>query len=290
MTDSPEDGGTPGIGDSREGFAHRSGRISEHEEAEIEERERLRSVIIYEIVRDEGEQELLRPPVSLWWSAVTAGVAISASLGAQGALHHYLPDAPWRPLVEKLGYTVGFLIVVLGRLQLFTENTVTVVLPLMAEPTRRNLLLMARLWSVVFAGNVAGTFMFALAAVYLGLFPAEQVESFREVARSFMDKTALEMALLGIPAGFMIAVLVWVLPSAEGNEFWVIVTLTYFLAVGDFAHVVVGSADALLLLVSGEIGLWRTFGVFMVPTFVGNVLGGTALFAVLAYSQVRKEM
>ena len=84
--------------------------------------------------------------------------------------------------------------------------------------------------------------------------------------------------------------MVWMMPSAEGSEFWVILAVTYLIALGDFAHVIAGSAEAFLLLLSGEIGLVKTLFGFLVPAFVGNVLGGTILFAVLAYAQVKEEL
>lgn len=264
--------------------------LSEEDEENVEERLRLRPPVVYHIIKEEGEEELVRPTSSLWWSGIAAGLCISMSVVAEGLLHKHLPDAPWRPLVENFGYTVGFLIVVLGRLQLFTENTITAVLPLITDRSGRNLYLLTRLWAVVFAANVVGTFLFAAAATYGGIFGPEQVESFREISRHFMEKDAAEMALHGIPAGFLIAAMVWMIPSAENASFWVITLITYLIALGDLSHVVAGSTEAFLLLLNGEIGLWTTFGTFMIPTFLGNVLGGTMLFAMLVYVQVKEEL
>ncbi len=98
-------------------------------ERDIEERQRPSSPVIYEVIRQDGDEELARPLNSLWWSGIAAGLGISMSVVAEGLLHRALPDREWRPLVENLGYTLGFLIVVLGRLQLFTSNTLTAVLP-----------------------------------------------------------------------------------------------------------------------------------------------------------------
>ncbi len=277
-------------GKKPEDFSDRPASVSEEEKGEIEAHHRLRAPVIHEVVRDQGEEELARPPASLWWSGVTAGVVMSTSTGAKGALHHYLPDAPWTHLVEAVGYSLGFVLVILGRLQLFTENTLTAVLPLMSRWSGHVLFLTARLWAIVLAGNLVGTLLFALAAVYIGLFPQDQLDSFLAVARSAMDKSALEMGLLAIPAGFLVAVLVWVLPSAEGQEFLAIMVVAYFIGAGDFTHVVVGAADALLLVCHGEMGVGHFFGVFLLPTLAGNILGGTGLFAVLARSQVRKEL
>src|SRR5262244_3678804 len=100
--------------------------ITEREVEDVEERSRPRTPVIYEVVRRLGEEEMRRPATSLWWSGVAAGLSISFSLLAQAILETHLPDAPWRHLVSSLGYAVGFVMVVLSRQQLFTENTITV--------------------------------------------------------------------------------------------------------------------------------------------------------------------
>ena len=94
--------------------------------------------VIYETVRRSGEQEMSRPPWSLAWSGVAAGMSISFSLLAQAIIRQHLPDAPWRDLVAAMGYPVGFVMVVLARQQLFTESTITVILPLIVKPSRHN--------------------------------------------------------------------------------------------------------------------------------------------------------
>jgi formate/nitrite transporter FocA (FNT family) len=80
------------------------------------------------------------------------------------------------------------------------------------------------------------------------------------------------------------------IPSAENAVFWVVLLVTYVIALGDMSHVVAGSAEACLLLLNGEIGLYQTFVAFMIPTYIGNVIGGTALFTMLAYGQVMDEL
>lgn len=271
---------------TRDGRDH----LSKADVKDVEERLRLRVPVVYEIIREEGEEELARPPVSLWWSGIVAGLGISMSVVAEGLLRQSLPDTTWGSLFANFGYCAGFLIVVLGRFQLFTENTITAVLPLLAERSWRSFLLTVRLWMVVLAANLLGTFTFALAVIYVAIFPAEQTEAFLLVSRHFMEKSALEMLLHGIPAGFLIAAMVWMIPSAKGAEFWVVTFMTYLIALGGLSHVVAGSAEAFLLLVSGETGVWQTFGSFLLPAFVGNVIGGTVLFTLLAYAQVKEEL
>ena len=260
------------------------------EQEEVEAHLRLRSPVVYEIVRQEGEAELARPATSLWWSGFAAGIAISASLLAEALLHHYLPDVPWRPLVENFGYCVGFLIVILARLQLFTENTITAVLPLLADLRMRRLWQTARLWGIVFLANMVGTFFTAVFATEIGTVPDVFMPAMLEISHHFADKSVIETFLHAIPAGFFVAAIVWILPSAEGSEFWVIVVLTYLIALGDFSHVVAGSTEVFLLILTGDLTVIGGIAELIVPALAGNIIGGTGLFAILAYAQVREEM
>jgi formate/nitrite transporter FocA (FNT family) len=105
-----------------------------------------------------------------------------------------------------------------------------------------------------------------------------------------MEKGWLETLLHGIPAGFFVAAMVWMLPNARGSEIWVIVIATYMIALGGFAHVVVGSMEAFLLVLAGEVAIVDALWGCLLPAFIGNVLGGTVLFSLLAYGQVRQEI
>ena len=130
--------------------------LDKEERAQAEEMTGVKTSVIYEAIRAEGEHELSRSFGALWWSGVIAGVTISLSVVSMGFLQTVLPDAPWAPAVVSLGYPVGFLIVILGRMQLFTENTVTPILSLFHRPTRQNFLRTVRLWGIVFSANMTG--------------------------------------------------------------------------------------------------------------------------------------
>ncbi|MFZ3234232.1 MAG: formate/nitrite transporter family protein, partial [Stellaceae bacterium] len=234
--------------------------VSEHEIEDIEDRARLRTPVIYEIVRREGETEMERPITSLWWSGVAAGLSISFSLLAQAALLLHLPDAPWRPLVSGFGYSVGFLIVVLARQQLFTENTVTVVLPVMAEFTLAKVRRLGRMWGVVLAANMTGTFVAALFCTVTPALAPELRAAMIEISQATMALGWVEMLFRAIGAGFLIAAMVWLIPSAEGAQFHVITMVTYLIAIAGFTHIVAGSVDGFLLVLNGQLGLWQMIG------------------------------
>lgn len=268
----------------------RNKRITEKEADDVEEMSSPRTPVIYEIVRRLGDEEMDRPITSLWWSGVAAGLSISFSLLAQGILQAHLPAAPWSVLVVSLGYSVGFVMVVLSRQQLFTESTVTAVLPVVASLTRTNLWRLVRLWSVVLLANMAGTLIAALLCTYTPVLTPELKTAMLDIAGHILNHSWLEMLFRAIASGFLIATMVWLMPSAEAAQFHVIVVVTYLIAAAGFMHIVAGSVEAFLLVLNGHLGIEPMVADFFVPVLIGNIFGGTALFALIAYAQVMKEI
>jgi formate-nitrite transporter family protein len=264
--------------------------LEPEDEQQVVEGARLPARVVYEIVRRDGLEELERPVASLVWSGVAAGLVISFSVICMALLNFFLPDAHWTPLVASFGYSFGFLLTILGRLQLFTENTITTVIPLAHWPSWRMAGATLRLWSVVFAANLVGTFFAALFIAESGAFTPEFLGEVGELSHHMMALDTDQMFTRGIPSGILVAAIVWVLPSAAGTAIWVILFFTYVIALGGFTHIVAGSTEAFFLLLRGEIGLGRLVGHFLLPVFAGNVVGGTAVFAMLAYAQVKREI
>jgi formate/nitrite transporter FocA (FNT family) len=264
--------------------------ISEREVEDVEERSSPRAPVIYEIVRKLGDEEMARPVTSLWWSGVAAGLSISFGLLAQAILLTHLPDAPWRPLITSFGYSVGFLMVVLARQQLFTENTITVVLPVMADLNPRNVALLGRTWGIVLVANFAGTLFAALFCTFTPVLTPELRDGMLEISRDLLGHGWLQMFFKGVSAGFLVAAMVWLIPSADTAQFHIITLMSYLISAGGFMHIVAGSMEAFLLLVNGQLGLWPMLGGFFVPVLLGNIIGGTVLFALIAYAQVMEEI
>jgi len=265
-------------------------KITEQEVEDVKELSSPRTPVIYEIVRRQGEEEMARPLVSLWWSGVAAGLSISFSLLAQAILQTHLPDAPWRPLVADLGYSAGFIMVVMSRQQLFTESTITAVLPVMAALSWNSLGRLGRMWGVVLIANFAGTLFAALFCRFTPVLTPELFNGMLDISRHILGHSLPEMFFRGIAAGFLMAALVWLIPSAESAQFYVIVLMTYLISAGSFMHIVAGSVEAFLLALVGQLGWLAMLGHFVVPTLLGNIVGGTALFALIAYAQVMKEI
>ena len=264
--------------------------LSEEERDAVDERQAPSARIVHEVVRRHGDEELDRPALSLLWSGLAGGVAISASILGQALIESRLPDAGWSPLIASIGYTLGFLIVILGSLQLFTESTLSAVIPVVTHPSRRNLGRLLRLWGLVFVANMAGTLFLAGLVHHEFVGSPEQREAMLALSRKLLDHSWTDKVKLAIPAGFLIAAIPWALPSARGQQFWVVFVLTYFIALGGFVHVVAGSGEAWLLSFAGETSFAHAVFGIILPALVGNIIGGTGLFALLAHAQVRQEL
>jgi formate/nitrite transporter FocA (FNT family) len=207
------------------------------------------------------------------------------NLVAEGLLRSHLPDTSWRPLVAKLGYSVGFLVVILGSQQLFTENTLTPMVPLLAEKTRDKLRNVLRLWSAVFVANMLGTLLFALALARLAVVEPDIKRALSDIASEAMRHGWGTTFLHAIYAGWIIALLVWVLPGAEHNKVAVIVVMTWLIAAGGFAHVIAGSSEVFYAAWRGEASWADALAGFVLPSLIGNMVGGITLVAALNHAQ-----
>jgi formate-nitrite transporter family protein len=264
--------------------------LSREEKSQVKGGTRLRAVVVYEIIRTEGEGELGRTFPALWWSGLAAGISIGFSFLTEAMLAAHLPESEWKSIIAKLGYAVGFLIVILGRQQLFTENTLTAVLPVITRRSFNWFLGMLRLWTIVLAANLVGCLIFAFAVSSTQMVSPEVTTELHAIEQAMMLNTPWQMFFKGIGAGWIIAALVWMLPSSEGAEFVVIGLMTYLIALCGFTHVIAGSAEVLYGVLTGDITLSNAVFDFFLPTLAGNVFGGTVLFAVLSYAQVRTEI
>jgi formate/nitrite transporter FocA (FNT family) len=256
------------------------------EKKQVEERVAIGAHVVYETIRREGDEELHRTASALAWSAFAAGLSMGFSFISEGLLASHLPPQPWHLLISRFGYSMGFLVVVLGRQQLFTENTLTVVLPLLAHKDLSTLVRMLRLWVVVLTCNLLGTYLFALCIGKIAIFDPQTQQALVEIGLSHLGSSFGIVFVKAVFAGWLIALMVWLLPAAEAARVWIIILLTYLIGIGGFNHVIAGSTTMFFLVVTSHI-TWKIYLVqFLIPTLLGNVIGGTSLVAALGHAQV----
>ena len=263
--------------------------LTAEEKHEVTKNQPPRAAVLHEIIRQQGDLELERSIAALFWSALAAGLTMGLSLMAMGLLNSRLPDGDGFKVIASFGYCAGFLAVILSRQQLFTENTLTAVLPIMSKPTLNNFGRLLRLWAVVLVGNLMGTLLVAYVMLHLPIFDTQTDKAFLEIGRKVMENDASQMFAKGIISGWMIATMVWMIPSMESAKMWIIILITYLMALGDFTHIVVGTAEVSYLVFAGELP-WKDFWlIFAGPTLAGNIIGGSFIFALISHAQIRSD-
>jgi formate/nitrite transporter FocA (FNT family) len=247
-------------------------------------------LVIHEIVRAQGEEELERSFSGLAWSGFAAGASIAFSFIVQSTLQGALPDAPWSHLVSGFGYCIGFLIVILGRQQLFTETTLTALIPALTRRNLRTLALTLRVWVIVLTANLAATWMIAAMLAWADMFPPA-VSAMQALSVHTMEYSFWHTALTGGAAGWLIGLMVWLLPGAGPSRPLIIILLTYVVSACQFPHIIAGSVEAAYGVLSGHAPFVSGYVLsFLLPTLLGNSVGGSILAALLNHAPVAGEL
>ncbi|SAI12419.1 Inner membrane protein yfdC [Bordetella ansorpii] len=256
---------------------------------ELTERLPSKAAAVHEIIRKEGEKEMRRDFFALFWSAIAGGLIMSTSMLGRGVLQAYVPDVPWAVLVEAAGYTLGFIFVITAGQQLFTENTVTPVLPFMSQPTWAKLMQLLRLWGTVLLGNFIGGLIAASVFAYLPMFSPEVNKAFVEMGHHLLEAPNGQTFATAVLAGWLIALLVWMIHAVESGRILLIFLITYLMGISDVSHVVVGMIEVTYLVLLGEATIGDSLLNFVLPTLIGNIIGGTFIFALISHAQVRAD-
>lgn len=261
-------------------------QLNERQMEEAERRTSVPAAVVHEAVRKDGDEELHRPVSALAWSGLAAGLSMGFSFVATALLYRYLPDAPWRPLIASFGYPVGFLLVIIGRQQLYTENTLTAIIPLLARRNLTTLVAVLRLWGVVLVANLVGAHIFAWVIAHSGVLKPDFHAALEAVAIKAADVNFGDALVRGIFAGWLIAMVVWMMAATDTGRIPIIIILTYIVNLASFTHIVAGSVEVLYLVAIG-VKSWMAFCTgYMIPSLIGNTLGGVALVSALNHAQV----
>jgi len=238
---------------------------------------------ILETVVEDGQEELDRASAGLALSGLAAGLNISFSAAALGVVGAFTGGVG---LVAALLYPIGFLIVILGRSQLYTENTVT---PVAVVLTNFGALSnMLRLWVVIFVANVLGAILFAATVVYGEVLPPPALQvRFDEVAGK-LDHGFWNATLKAVVGGWLVALMAWLVAASRDTitQAVVIYVLAFLIPAGGLIHCIAGSSEVLISVFSGKASILEYLGGFLLPATLGNTIGGVFLVALLNYGQV----
>jgi len=240
--------------------------------------------ILRRVIHD-AEEELDRSASGLAFSGLAAGLTMGLSGLGVAVLAHFLPDRHWTPLVEYLLYPLGFLAVIIGRAQLFTENTLYPVVLVLDR--RERYLDTLRLWAVVFCANVLGVLVFAVLMTQVHTIRRPTQEMLAELGANAVTGSFGHVFWTGVVGGWLIALVAWLVEGAEMSigQIVLIWLLAYLVGIGGFAHCIATSGEILVAVLGGAVGGWRYLS-WLVAATAGNVAGGVLIVALLNYGQV----
>jgi formate/nitrite transporter FocA (FNT family) len=252
-----------------------------------EEGTRLTAAQIHENVLRPAEHEIRRPAEALFLSALAAGLVIGFSpLAAAFASH--VATAPYEHAAAAAAYPLGFIFVIMARSELFTENTLVPVVPLLERRDLETLRLVARIWVLLLAGNLVGTLLFALTLAHTQLLRPEVAAELLQLSRAATQGDFWTTAYAAVFAGWLMALLAWLLASTTSTlaQIVLIWLCTAPISALHFRHSIVGSIEAFYRAALGDAGWGAMLGEFIVPSVLGNAVGGVLLVALLNYGQV----
>lgn len=240
---------------------------------------------IYKQVATNARQELKRSNSSLAISGFAGGTFMGLSaLGTAIALS-YLGSSPTAQMLSRLFYPLGFIVVIIGRSQLFTENTLYPVALVLAE--RRHFWNTLRLWSIVLPSNVAGALAFATLAA---LTPALSPGIVKALIGLGMDATAFPASTIfwsGVMGGWIIALAAWLVSGSHSitGSVAIIWMLTFIVGLGNFAHCIATSGEVFAAVLTHHAS-WPAYFHWFGPAVMGNICGGIGMVTLLEYGQV----
>jgi formate-nitrite transporter family protein len=252
---------------------------------------RLTAREIHDNIKESGEEELERPAGALVWSAFASGLVIGFSF-VGGAYAASLTSWPTlKHAAFAAAYPLGFIFVIMARSELFTENTLVPVIPFLEHRDRRSLVRLLRVWGLLLAGNLAGALVFGWA---LARTAVVQVSLHTELVRIAAETTGGgfgQVLYLAVFAGWLIALLAWLLGSthATGAQIVLIWLCTAPIGALHFRHSIAGSVEAFYYAATGGAGWGKVLVGFVLPSVLGNTVGGVLLVALLNHGQVVAE-
>lgn len=241
---------------------------------------------IFEEASENARRELERPVKALAFSGVAGGITMGLTGMAVAIARATLGHGATQDLISYFFYPIGFISVIIGRAQLFTENTLYPVVLVLEEP--RHIWKTLRLWVVVFAANVAGAAIFALLAVRTGALRGDYAH---ELISLGIESANVDMAHIfwtGVVGGWIIALVAWMVTASHWTigQIAVVWLLTFVVGVGHFAHCIATTGEILASVFSGNLSGFSYLR-WIVPATAGNIVGGVFIVSLLNWGQVK---
>jgi formate/nitrite transporter FocA (FNT family) len=257
---------------------------------QAEEGTRLSAKEIHENILRPAEQEMRRPAAALLWSALASGLVIGFSPLAAAFTAGTAPEA-YAHAAASAAYPLGFIFVIMARSELFTENTLVPVIPFLERRDRETFGLLVRMWALLLAGNLVGALIFGVTLAHTPVVTPEVESELLRIAREVTSGGFGHVTWAGVFAGWLIALLAWLLASTHSTlaQIVLIWLCTAPISALHFRHSIAGSVEAFYRAALGDATWAGMVGGFVVPSVLGNAIGGVLLVALLNHSQVKAD-
>ncbi|MGH9512368.1 MAG: formate/nitrite transporter family protein [Terriglobales bacterium] len=262
-------------------------QIKPEEQDDTAESKRLTAPQIFHAVAENGRSELSRSSQTLAFSAIAGGITMGLTGLSVASVHALVGIGGWEQLVSYLVYPVGFIAVIIGRAQLFTENTLYPVILVLDE--HRYFFQTLRLWGVVFSCNILGAFLFALLAVKTSALSPDILFQLVHLGIQAANGSAGHLFWSAVVGGWLIALVAWVVTASHWTigQLAMVWLLTLVVGIGKFAHCIASSGEIISAVVAGALPVGAYFH-WLLPAVLGNIVGGVVIVSVLNYGQVKE--
>jgi formate/nitrite transporter FocA (FNT family) len=236
---------------------------------------------------DRGRDELARSSAALACSGLAAGLGMGLSGLGIAIVLAALGESPRHELVANLLYPIGFIVVIVGRQQLFTENTLYPVAVLLDDTRREHLWNLLRLWVVVLVTNVLGALAFAAWIERADSTPSKVADTLVKVGEKSVAHGTWHVFASAVVGGWLIALTAWLVLAGRDTigHVALIWLVTFLVGAGHFAHSIATSGEILAAVVRGSVGVGAYLDWLWAAT-LGNIVGGVLVVALLNYGQV----
>lgn len=239
---------------------------------------------IYQQVARNAHQELKRRSVSLAVSGFTGGTFMGLSALGVALVLATLGAGPGAYLLSRTLYPLGFIVVIIGRSQLFTENTLYPVALVLAE--KKEFWNTLRLWAIVLPSNLGGAFAFACLVALTPALPSSVVHAIAQLGAEAIRHPVSAVFWSGVMGGWIIATAAWMVSGSHSvtGSIALIWLLTFVVGAGNFAHCIASSGEILTAVLTGTNSAMQYLR-WLAAAVAGNICGGVLMVTLLEYGQ-----
>jgi formate/nitrite transporter FocA (FNT family) len=246
---------------------------------------RLTAQEIFEAAKKNARDELERPLKALAFSGLAGGVTMGLTGLAVAVTRAVAGDSTGAHLLSFIFYPIGFVAVIIGRAQLFTENTLYPVILVLDE--RRHFRATLQLWGTVFLANVVGAGLFALLAARTSALEPKVLDELVKIGLASVGGTFGHLFWSGVIGGWIIALVAWLVTASQRTIGQVLIVwlLTFVVGIGGFAHCIATSGEILVAVARGDATI-GSYLQWLLPAALGNICGGVFIVSLLNWGQV----